>query len=92
MNSLETQARSFFLRCRARSWQSRPDCASRAYGKGPREAFSTVPDNRPAEHSYDPNRVETHTQKSTPYKPYYVTTPIYYVNAGALLHVKRIIH
>ena len=82
MNSLELQARSFFLRCRARYLQYWPNHTRRNVCSLQR-GFVRLEQERPEGRSYDAQRVEIRTQKAAPSKPYYVTTPIYYVNAGA---------
>ena len=87
MNSLELQARSFFLRCRARHLQSWPKHTGRNV-RSLQRGFVRLEQERPGEDSYDAIRVETRKQKAAPSKPYYVTTPIYYVNAGASLQAR----
>lgn len=87
MNSLELQARSFFLRCRARYLQSWPKRTGRNV-RSLQRGFVHLEQERAEQHSYDPIRVETRTQKAASSKPYYVTTPIYYVNAGASLQAR----
>ena len=66
----EQQARTFFLKCRL----GVPRCRSR----------SRVGVSRTARRSYATPTVESSNLQtgSAKEKPYYVTTPIYYVNAG----------
>ena len=89
MNTLEHQAHSFFLRCRARAWQPRSTCngGSRCRPPAPRP-FSSVANRREEER---PLATETPSPKKNR-KPYYVTTPIYYVNAGQYVSRSAQVH
>ncbi|ETN38575.1 methionine-tRNA ligase [Cyphellophora europaea CBS 101466] len=74
MQSLENQARSFFLQCRARAWRAGQRSRSRLYGP---------------QHSSSSSQARTlasghRTRGPSPPapKPFYSTTPIYYVNSS----------
>jgi methionyl-tRNA synthetase len=72
MLSLEQQARSFFLRCRSTAWQARPRSSCQRAAKlrsQPRRASSSTAAGAPSE-------------AGGAKKPFYVTTPIFYVNSS----------
>lgn len=73
MNPLEQQARSFFLRCRATPWQPRRVCI----GGVRRQISQTTHTRASTQHTSH----DLSSSPTEPTKPYYVTTPIYYVNA-----------
>lgn len=71
MLALEQRARSFFLQCRASAARCKYQSSFAINRSFPRRAFATV----------EPLLDDTDKKK----KPYYVTSPIFYVNSGEIL-------
>lgn len=74
MRPLEHHARSFFLQCRARSWQTSPGVQPLCKKPNPRSFQARPFTSSP----WSPDK----TQVEPRAKPFYVTTPIYYVNSS----------